>query len=101
MQVYDLEKKSLFNSISQQLDTEKICLYDKGRYKAKHQLLINKRERTGLKHLNESKTFIEYSNDIDDIYRNIEKYSPIKKHKVLIVFDYMIVDMLSNKNLIQ
>ena len=41
------------------------------------------------------KAFIEYSNDLDDIYKNIEEYSPNKKRKVLIVFDSMISDMLS------
>ena len=41
------------------------------------------------------KVFIECSNDLDDIYKNIEEYSPNKKRKVLIVFDSMISDMLS------
>ena len=58
--------------------------------------LINKRERTGLKHLNDSKAFTEYSNDMDDIYKNIEQYNPNKKRKILIVFN-MIADMLNNK----
>ena len=31
------------------------------------------------------------------IYKNIEEYNPNKKQKVLIVFDDMIADMLSNK----
>ena len=66
---------------------------------AKYQLLINKRESTGLKYLNDSKAFIEYSNDMDDIYKNIEEYNPNKKRKILIVFDDMIADMLSNKKL--
>ena len=34
---------------------------------------------------------------MDDIYKNIEKYNPKKKLKILIVFDDMIADMLSNK----
>ena len=42
---------------------------------------------------------IEYSNDIHDVYENIEKYNTRKKHKVLIVFDDMIADMVSNKKL--
>ena len=62
-------------------------------------MLINERESTGLKYLNDSKVFIEYSNDIDDIYKNIEEYNPNKKRKVLIVFDDMIADMLINKKL--
>ena len=43
--------------------------------------------------------FIEYSNDMDDIYKNIDEYNPNKKRKILIVFDDMITDMLSNKKL--
>ena len=34
-----------------------------------------------------------------DIYKNIEEYNPNKKRKILIIFDDMIVDMLSNKRL--
>ena len=45
---------------------DKIYLYAKDPYQAKHQLLINKRESTGLKHLNDSKF-------LDDIDKNIEK----------------------------
>ena len=60
-------------------------------------MLINKRESTGLKYFNDSKAFIEYSNDMDDIYKNIEDYNPNKKRKILIIIDAMIADMLSNK----
>ena len=42
-------------------------------FEEKYQFLINKGERTGLKHLNDSKAFIEYSNNMDDIYENIEE----------------------------
>ena len=38
---------------------------------------------------------------MDDIYKNIEEYNTNEKRKILIVFDAMIADMLSNKNLIQ
>ena len=68
-------------------------------YEAKYQLLINKRENTGLKYFNDLKAFIEYSSDMDDIYKNIEEYKPNKKQKILIVFHNMIADMLSNKKL--
>ena len=60
-------------------------------------MLISKRESTVLKHLNDSKAFIEYSNDMDDICENIEKYNPNKKQKILIAFGDMISDMFSNK----
>ena len=62
-------------------------------------VLINKRESTGLKHFNDSKAFIEYSNDMDDIYKSIEGYNPNKKRKIIIVFDHLVADMLSNKKL--
>ena len=66
---------------------------------AKYQLLITKRESTKLKYLNDSKAFIEFSNDMDDIYKNIEEYNPNKKRTKLIVFHDMITDMLSNKKI--
>ena len=84
-----------------QPNINKIYLYAKDPYKAKYHFLINKRQSTGLKHLNDSKAFIEYSNDMDDIYKNIEEYNLNKKRKILIVFDDLIADTLSNKNLIQ
>ena len=62
-------------------------------------MLINIREKTGLKHLSDSKAFTEYPNDMDHIHKNIEKFNPNKKRKLLIVFDNMITDMFSNKNL--
>ena len=36
---------------------------------------------------------------MNDIYENIEEYSPYKRCKILILFDYMIANILSNKNL--
>ena len=100
MEGLDLEKKnSLINLISHQPDIDKIYLYAKDPYEAKYQFSFNKRESTGLKHLNDSKAFIEYSSDMDDIYKSIEEYNPNKKRKILIVFDDMIADMLSNKKL--
>ena len=50
-------------------------------------------------YLSNSKAFIEYSNDMDYIYKNIEEYNPNKKRKILIVFDDKIADMVSNKKL--
>ena len=47
--------------------------------------------------MNDSKAFIEYSNDMDDIHKNIEEYYPNKKHKILIVVYDMTADMLINK----
>ena len=67
--------------------------------KKKYQYLINKRENVGLNHFNDPKAFIEYSNDMQDVYKNIEDYNPTKKRKVLIVFDDMIADMINNNKL--
>ena len=86
---------ALLNLINHEPDIDKIYLYAKDPFEAKYQLLINKRESTALKFLNDLKAFIEYSNDMDDIYKNIEVYYPNKKQKILILFD----DMLSNKKL--
>ena len=36
---------------------------------------------------------------MDDIYKNIKDYNPNKKRKILIIFDVMIADILSNKKL--
>ena len=72
---------------------DKIYLYSKNPYEAN-----NKQESAGLENLNDSKAFIEYSNVMDDVYENIEEYNPTKC-KMLIVFDDLIADMLSNKQL--
>ena len=78
-----VKTNSLFNLISHQTDIDKMYLYAKDLYEAKHQFLINKRESTGLKHLNDSEALIQYSNKVDDIYKNIEEYNPNKKRKIL------------------
>ena len=90
---------ALLNLINTQPDIEKIYLYAKNPYEAKYQYLIKKREKVGLDHFDEIKTFIEYSNDMQDVYENIEDYNPRKKRKVLIIFDDMIADMINNKKL--
>ena len=92
------KENSLFNLISNQPDIDKIYLYAKDPYEAKYQLLINKDESTGLKHFNDSKalntqmiwmTFLK-------ILKNNKNPN---KRKILIVFDDMIADILSNKKL--
>ena len=74
-------------------------MYAKDPYETKYQFLINKRESTGLKHFNYPKAFIEYSNDMQDVYKNIEEHNADTERKILIVFDDMIVDMINNKKL--
>ena len=62
----------LLNLINNQLDIDKIYLYAKDPYEAKYQYLINKREKVGLDNFKDPKAFIEYSNDMQDVYKNIE-----------------------------
>ena len=90
---------ALLNLINNQPDIDKIYLYAKDPYEAKYQYLINKREKVGLDHFNDRKAFIEYSNVMQDAYKNIEEYKLGKKCKVLIVFDDMIADVINNKKL--
>ena len=73
---------ALLNVINNQPDIDKIYLYAKDPYEAKYQYLINKREKVGLDHFNDPKPFIDYSNDIQDVYKNTEDYNPNKKHKI-------------------
>ena len=90
---------ALLNLINNQPDIDKIYLYAKDPYEAKYQYLINKREGVGINHFNDPKAFIEYSNDMRDVYKNINCYNPYKEKKILIVFDDMIADMINNKKL--
>ena len=90
---------ALLNLINKQPDIDKIYLYAKDPYEAKYQFLINKRESIALKHFNDSKAFIEYSNDMQDVYKIINEYNPGKNRKMLIVFDDMIADMINNRKL--
>ena len=62
-------------------------------------MFINKLYRVVLKHCNGSKTYVEYTSDASDIYKNIVEHNPNKKRKILILFDDMILDMLCNENL--
>ena len=87
------------NLTKNQADIDKIYLYAKDLYKAKYQYLINKREGAGIDHFNDTKAFIEYSNDMHDVYKNTDEYNLDKDNKNLIVFDDMIADMINNKKL--
>ena len=91
------KKNSLLNLLRQQPDIHKIDLHAKDPYEAKYQFLINKQESTGLKHFNDTKAFIEYSNYMADVYKHSEEYNSNNKRKILIVLDEMIGDIPSNK----
>ena len=90
---------ALLHWINNQPDIDKIYLYAQDPYEAKYQFLINNGKRTGLKPFNDPKAFIEYSNDMQDVYKNIDEYNVDKERKILIVFDDMIADMINNKKL--
>ena len=62
-----------------------------------YQLLINKKKSVGITYLDDSNTITEYSNDMYDIYKNVEEYNPNKRRKILIVLDDMIADNFSNE----
>ena len=70
---------SLSNLINNQPDIDKIYLYAKGLYGAKYNFLIDKRESTELNHFNHFKVFIEYSNIIQNICKNIDEYNTDKE----------------------
>ena len=52
-----------------------------------------------MNHFNDPKTFIDNSNDMHDVYKNIDNHNPDKENKILIVFDDMIAHMILNKKL--
>ena len=64
---------AFLNLMNNQSDIDEIYLYAKDPYEAKYQFLINKRESTGLNHFDDPKAFTKYSNDIQDVYKNIYK----------------------------
>ena len=68
---------SFLNVINHQPDTDNSYLYVEDPYEAKYQFLIKKRENVRPKHFHDSKAFIEYSNNIVDIYKNIEDYNSV------------------------
>ena len=74
-------------------------MYAKDPYEDKYQLLIKKRESIGLKYFKDLRAFIEYSNDMHDVYKNIDDYNPDKENKILIVFYDMTADMIIDKKL--
>ena len=88
---------TLLSLINKQGDIDKIYSYAKDLSESKYELLIKNRENAGIKHLNDSKAFIECSNTIDDVYENINDYNLSRKRKVLIIFDDMTANIMSNK----
>ena len=94
------KSSALFNLIQKQNNDGpiyKICLYPKDLSEPKYQFLIKNCEDPGIKNLNDPTAFTEYSNTMDDVYNNIDHYNPKRKRKIVIVFDDMISDIMTNK----
>ena len=89
--------KTLLHLINEQDVTDKIYWYAKDLNEPKYEFLIKNRENAGIKHCNNPNAFIEYSNTMDDVCKNIDNYNPSRKRKILIVFDHMIADIMTNK----
>ena len=88
---------ALLNLINNHPDIDKTYLYLKDPYETKYQYLINKLEKVDLKHYDDLKPFFEFSNDMQDVYKNIEKYNFGMKPQGLVVFNDVIVDMINDK----
>ena len=88
---------SLLNLIKEQDDIDKIYLYVKDLSELKYEFFIKKGENVGTDHFNDPNISIECSNTMDDFYENIDDYNPSRKRKILIVFNDMIADIMSNK----
>ena len=72
-------------------------MYARDLNERKYKILIKKRENAGIKNLNDLNAFMECSNMMDDVYENINDYNSSRKRKILIVFDDMIADIITNK----
>ena len=83
---------------NQPWDIDKIYLYVKYPFESKYQSLINGRANVGIKKTKNPEPSV-YSQTIDDVYENLDDYNPIKKSRVLIVFDDIKADMEYNKKL--
>ena len=79
---------------------KKTFWYVNYRFWGKCQYLIKNTKQLALKNLKQVgwKIFIEFSNNIQNVYKNIEEYNLYRKRKVLLVFDDMIADMINNKS---
>ena len=55
-----------------QPNIDEIYLYAKDTYDSKYQYLLNKRESVGINHFNDPKAFTDYSNNMHDVYKNID-----------------------------
>ena len=83
----------LLNLINKQPDDDKIYLHAKNPYETKYQFLVNKRERIGLKHFNDTKTFIGFQLICKMFTKSIIQVKSVKYYDI----DDVIADMINNK----
>ena len=91
--------KTLLN-LKKELDKhviDKIYLYARDLNEPKYEYLIKKRENVGIRYYNDLTAFFEYSNTMDDVYEDIDNYNLKRDKKVLIVFDGIFKDIMTNK----
>ena len=74
-------------------------MYAKDPYEAKYQFLISIREKVDIHHHDNTGAYSEYSNNMHDVYKNIDEYNRDIENKILIIFGDMIADMINNRKL--
>ena len=87
----------LINYLHDTNPIDKIYLYAKDLWEPKHEYLINKRKQAGIKNLDDTHAFIEYSDNMNNVYDDIKNYNKKRENKMLIIFDDMIADIELNK----
>ena len=88
---------ALIDLINEKNDIDKNYLYTRDLSEPKYEYLIETREDTGIKHLNNSNAFIECSNTMDSVYENIYDFDSSRRRKMLIVSDDVIADIMGDK----
>ena len=84
--------------INEREDIDKIYLFARNLNEHKYELLINTRKKGGINHYNDENEFIESFDSMDYVFFNIDDFNIGRKRKVVIIFDDMIPDIVTNKN---
>ena len=87
----------LIQNLNDIIPIDKIYLYAKDLGEPKYKFLIDNKEKAGMKNFNDPTALIEYSNTMDDVFKSTDDYNTKRKRRVLIVFDDMIADIMTNK----
>ena len=87
----------LIQNLNNTKPIDKIYLYAKDLSEPKYEFLINNRKNARIKNYNDPNAFIEYSTTMDDVFESIDNYNTKRKRRILIVFDDMIADIMTNK----